>query len=242
MKDEERQATEMMRDGSYFDQSRQWFATLYIAPISERSFFLIIGVLATLVGIVGFAAFMGLLPITSRPAVVINNARMDDTQPQLIRLREGGNDINHGMLEFFLKRYVKAREEYLSTTFETNRYFVHNYSDADAVAVYEAAVAPANPQSPSALLGVYGRRDVVVESVNTRLSADPNIPSTATVQFSTTLSGVGDSTKTRWTATIGYYYSDASINEVPDPETGQTKAELVEPTFQVVNYAVAQSR
>jgi type IV secretory pathway component VirB8 len=242
MNDEERQASEMMRQGSYYQQSRQWFQTLYIAPIAERSFYLLISILAGLIAVAAFMAVIGFLPVTDRPAIMIANERIDTTMPVITRLREGDTNLNAALRDFYLKRYVEAREGYTVQSFLANSLFVTAHSDESTQAAYAAAVGPDNPRNPAALLGEYGRRTVTIASVSVRSVGNESVPSVATVRFSTELSGIGVISKTEWTATIGYYYSDAVVSEVTDPDTGQERAELEEPTFQVVNYAIAETR
>lgn len=235
---DEPDASELIRQGHYFDQARQWYSALYIGPISERSFFLLLGVLAILIGIGGFAAVVGLTPLTERPAVVIRNERLDDAVPSLIRLRASGQDINETLRLYMVKQYVISRESYSAASYVKNFRFVSTHSDAGTSAAYLAAVGPDNPRNPAALLGAYGTRSVQIGNVTLSKVEGRD---RAVVRFSTELGGSAPAGRTQWTATIDFNYSDAVVTEATNPETNEKIATLQQPEFQVVSYALTQA-
>lgn len=235
---DEPEASELIRQGRYFDQARQWYSALYIGPISERSFFLVLGLLAVLVGLCGFAALVGLTPLTDRPALVIRNDRLDETMPSLIRLRESGQDINDALRLYMVKQYVFSRESYIAASYAKDVRFVAAHSDPGIAATYIAAVGPENPRNPAALLGAYGTRTVQISNVSLSKVDGRN---RAVVRFSTELGGSAPAGKSQWTATIDFNYSDAVVTEATDPETNQKTATLQQPEFQVVSYALTQA-
>lgn len=237
-KHDEQDASEMIRQGTYFEQARQWYTAMYIGPISERSFFLLLGLLAVLVGICGFAAFIGLTPLTERPPIVVRNERLDDSVPSLIRLRSKDQPVNEALRLYFVKQYVISRESYTATDYVKNFRFVTTHSDAGTAATYIAAAGPDNPRNPAALLGAYGTRRV---EINSAVLSKVEGRDRATVRFSTELGGSIAASKTQWTATIDFNYSDAQVTETTNPETGEKVASLQQPEFQVVSYALTQA-
>lgn len=237
---DEHDASELIRQGSYFKQARQWYTALYIGPISERSFFLLLGLLALLVGVCGFIAFAGLTPLTDRPPLVVHNARLNDTFPSLVRLRAQGQDINEALRTYMVRQYVFSREDYHADTFLKNSRFVLAHSDEANTAGYLAGVGSENPRNPVALLGAYGTRSVIIGDIAIRRTETDGVYR-ATVRFSTELGGSAPAGKTQWTATIDFLYSDAVVTTTTDPETGEEKASLQQPTFQVVNYVLTQA-
>lgn len=238
MDSNDQEASEMYRSGAYFEQARQWYKALYIAPIAERSFFLIVVTLAGLIGLIGFFAFVGLMPITARPGILVSNPELEDTVPSIARLRYGDQSVNDALKRYFVVQYVLSREGYTAGTFNTNRLFVTAHSDPSVTEAYAAAVGDQNPRNPAALLGAGGKRMVEILDV----SIDPrNDPQSAMVKFSTELGGTVTGSKTQWTATMQFHYSDAVVTETTVPETGEKTASLQEPTFQVVNYALTQN-
>ena len=238
MPSHQEKAAELLRSGQYYEQARDWYRVKYIGPISERNLFLMIGVLAALVGVVGFIAFLGLVPLAEKPGLIYKNARIDYAMPKLVRLRNGSEDINETIKRTLLLYYINARESYSADSFASSSLFITAHSDASVVAQYAAAVDPSNPRSPSALLGRAGTREVHVQSISTRKTGDTQ---TATVKFSTEIVSITALNKTQWTATIEFLYSDAVVKNTTNPETGEKEITLQEPFFQVVNYALSPS-
>ena len=250
---DEHDANELIREGRYYEQARHWYTALYIGPISERSFFLLLGCLGLLVGTLGFAAVMGLTPLTERPQVVVRNERLNDAIPSLTRLRAKGQNINEAMKTYLVKQYVISREDYHAADFTRNSNFVIAHSDPSVAANYVASVGPDNPRNPGALLGAYGTRSVALGTVTfSRVAAAQPVAAgeeapaasateRAIVRFSTELGGSAPVGRTQWTATIDFLYSDAVVTETTDPETGEKKATFQQPTFQVVNYVLTQA-
>lgn len=238
MHPDDQEAADLLRRGTYYEQARKWYQVLYVGPVAERSFFLVIAGFAAVVGLASFFAFMGLMPLTERPGILISNPRLDDTAPNVIRLRAGSETINDALRRYYVVQYVLSRESYDAASFEKNVRFVSAYSAPPVTEAYAAVVGQQNPRNPAALLGAYGKRQVNVTGVNIVGRGDTQ---SATVKFSTDLIGVGNSTRTQWTATLQFHYSEAVTTNVTDPETGAETVSLQEPTFQVVNYALTQN-
>ncbi|MEJ0010199.1 MAG: VirB8/TrbF family protein [Alphaproteobacteria bacterium] len=234
--DEQQRIAELIRSGEYFDEAKRWYQALYIGPISERTAFLIIAVLAVFVGLTGVGAVLGLLPVTERPPELLATDRIDDVTMQLVQIRPRGTDLNHAMLQFFLRSYVSAREGYDVYHYTQSYNFVAAHSDAPTSAAYAAQYGPGAAGGPVAQLGQLGRRAVNVYYVSINDKVEPKV---AAVRFSTT-SDTGDVPVTsQWTATIGFYYSDFLVTTTRDSRTGEFTTKTQEPQFQVVSYVLA---
>src|SRR5262245_9442337 len=126
---ENQNIAELVRSGAYFDEARKWYQALYIGPISERTFFLIIAGLAIMVGITGMVAVVLLLPLKERPAILVANERLDDTALDLMRMRPAHAALHSGMREFMLGQYVIRRESYDAVRYSKYYAFIHAHSD-----------------------------------------------------------------------------------------------------------------
>ena len=233
---ESQHIAEMIRAGSYYQESRKWYQALFIGPISERTFFLIIAALAMLVGITGIVSVVLLLPITERPAILIASERMDETALDLIRMRAGHEPMNPAVREFFVKQYVERRESYDSVRYPKHYAFIQAHSDAGTFATYADGFAPQNPSNLLATLGERGKRWADVRWVEVNDSVQPNV---AVVRFSTETLLNNMSSITQWTATIGFHYSDIAVTPMADAATGEISVQTKEPVFQVVSYVLA---
>ncbi len=232
MSSEQQEVAELVRSGRYFDEARGWYKALYIGPISERSFFLVIAVLATLVSLMALAAVDALLPLHQQVGLLMRNPDIDRRQMSLVGLRPQGKSLNSSLEKFFVVQYVLDRESYLPVSYAADSAFVRAHSDANVLAQYDALYSPANPRSPANILGNTGKRLVSIGDVKGRLDKQFHV---GTVKFSTALEGVGIEAKTQWTATVSYYYSPLRTKYGPDGLYVQ------DPQFKVVSYAVTQT-
>ena len=155
---EQQEIAQLIRSGAYFDETKKWYQTLYIAPISERTFFLLIAGLAVMVGIAGIMAVLLLLPVVERPAILISNPRMSEVALDLRHMRAPSKTVGEGVRDFYLKQYVFMRESYDKVNYPKDYAFVRANSDEPSFAAYAQGFDPSNPQSPLVTLGEYGFR------------------------------------------------------------------------------------
>ncbi len=133
---------------------------------------------------------------------------------------------------------MARRESYDAEDYQLNYNFIHAHSNESTYAEYATIYGSTNPQSPAAILGDIGKRNVSITSAKID---DTVTPHTATVTFETELEGVPTENKTRWTATLQFYYSDLAITQTKDPQTGEMVDTMQDPQFQVVSYALSQA-
>lgn len=233
--EEQQHVNELIRSGSYFEEARRWYQTLYIGPIAERTFFLIVASLAGLVALAGIISVLSLLPIIERPALLIPNDRLSEVALGLKRMRTHYRPIDQAMQEFFVKQYVFMRESYDAVHYPKDYAFIHAHSDKPTFDAYANSYDTANPESPLVTLGERGQRLVRIHWADVNESSEPKV---ATVRFSTETI-IGDAATIReWTATIGFYYSALAVTPVTDPATGEMRTQTQEPVFKVVNYVL----
>jgi len=236
-----KELAEMVRSGEYYERSRDWYQTMYIGPVSERAFFLVVAGMAGFVAILGFIALMAFLPVTDRPGIMISSQRVDETLPRLINLKTGNVRMDIAFQRFFLSNYVTRREGYSMFEYPTNYSFIRAQSDAATFNDYAARYDRSNPNSPAAILAEIGTRVVEVQSIDINDREEPKV---ATVNFTTQVLGVGvtESQRVKWTAVIQYYYSDLVVTPTLDSETGEEVLKTQDPQFQVVSYVLSQAK
>ncbi len=235
MNNEQQEVAELIRSGKYFSEARSWFQALYIGPIAERSFFLLVAIMAGLIALVGFVALMTFLPLTERPALLVATTAPDRVIPVINRVRPTGQKLETALERFLLQEYVERRESYTAQEYAINLAFIRAHSEASVFASYDALYGAANPRSPVAILGTSGKRIATVQTIAL------NGATQAVVKFSTELEGVGTQPKSQWTATLTYAYSPMRTTEVTDPQTGEKDVLVEDLQFKVVSYAVSQT-
>ena len=246
MTEDYKKIAESIRNGKYFGDARGWYEAVYIGPISERSFFLIIAVLATFVAIFGGLSVKRLMPITKHQAILIYaGERAEEVHASLVELAPNRIPMNPAIAQFFTATYVQLRESYDSRSFTANARFIQGQSDKAAYAAYAAAYNPANAASPFAEMGDLGQRQVVLDNIEIKsIKTLDDAPGrmNATVVFTTESTGVATPTKTRWTANIEFIYTELTTKMVDNAETRQKDLQITDPKFQVVNYVLQQNQ
>ncbi len=237
MAEDHSKIAESIRSGRYFSDARAWYQAICIGPVSERTFFLIIAIMSGFVGITGVMSLMALLPVVSKPAIVIPAHSEDPSRyvPRLEALKSKSDTLPEAMVRLYATHYVNARESYAAQTVEANRNFVRAQSDP---AVYEAYLAQQdanNPQSPAAQLGQDGVLIAMLRTARVNVGSDSG---TAEIEFTTETAGVEPVVQARARAKLQYRYTHLSVDVVKNPETGVEETVIKDPQFQVVSYVV----
>lgn len=238
MSNDDKEIAESVRSGAYFEQSRAWFDTIYFSIISERTFYLMMAVSTTFIGIICLISVLSLLPIVTRPALLIPGGdRIDEIIPKLIPLRSPGASVEPAVMRFFISQYVKSREGYSYSTYSSNAMFVQAQSNDAVYQAFTEYYSSANPQGPAALLGENGERKVVVRGISVRKEGEIWI---AKVNFVTEDVGIETESNSQWTADIKFQYTPLTMEEGIDPETGKKALHVVDPQFKVVEYVLTK--
>lgn len=238
MNDTSSQLTETIRNGTYYEQSRAWYADLYIGPIAERSYFLVVALLAMLVAWCAVVAVSNLLPIKARPGMIIPSERPDDVIPNIKRIKPVGASIEPAMEQSFAALYVRMRESYAFSQYASNYAFVVAHSDQPTAVAFAEQYASSNPQSLAAQLGYSGQRLIYVDKV---VIDDKTEPRTADVSwYAEQINLAASNAPARGRTRLQYYYSPMVVTPGKDA-AGKPIVTTQDPQFQVVNYAVTSA-
>ncbi len=229
----------ILADDAYFKQARQWFTDLYIAPISNRGFFLVISVFALLSLLVGFVALLGFMPLRKETVLVVNNSQIDEVVIEVQPLRLPGMELNEALKKFMIARYVTAREGYKAKEWESQQAFVRSHSDDLMIAAYDAATAETNPNSYRASLQRVGERLITINNI--QVSYKENLYE-AMVGFTAEFKNVTNLPQSSWTATLRFQYSNTESDQANSIKGDSEKITTTLPLFKVVSYAVVQNR
>jgi len=228
---------EKLEDGSYYKEARQWYNVMYLSPISERIFFVILTITSGVIFIFGVMALIYLLPISPRVPFIYSAKNIAKEIPVITRLRASKESTNPALIRYYLKVYAEMRESYSEDKFLLRREFVKVYSDPSVFNEYNRITHPDNPRSPIRRYGSFTDLKVQVKHITFDRSAQPY---KGTVYFTTEEVGPTSSEATNWMATINFFYTDLVERDVIDPKTGEIALEYDEPSFQVVSYDVTE--
>lgn len=234
--------TQRIEDGSYFKEAHRWYALLFIGPISERIFFIIITIFSITILLFSCLALLYLLPIKPRIPFIYKTPDIINEIPRMIRLKEAYEPSNPALIKYYLKTFVEMRESYSESKFLTRRAFMKNYSDPRIFNQFDRISNPNNPRSP---IRQYGKFSEIVVTISGIAYNRETNPAKARIYFSTQLQnlqvgqrGVGQ--RNDYVANIEFFYNDLTERDVINEDTGEITLDFDEPTFQVVGYDVTE--
>jgi len=148
-------------------------------------------------------------------------------------------DANIPIRDFFIKKYVNAREGYNYQELVKDYGTIRALSGAQTYGEFVSAVDYNNPQAPARLYGRDIIKQISVKSININKKPDSNLIDgvaeyTANVKFLSELLTNGEQKDSqKWAANIDFTYHDTIV----DQETHEVKP----PKFIVKNYKVTKN-
>lgn len=229
MTDQFAAASKLLREGRYFEETRKWYAFIYLNPLAERFYFIIIGVLSLLIFVMSIMALSGLMPLSPHVPFYYSTYDAEMKIPSLSGLRDSSEQtVDNALLRFYVEQYVVMREMYDPEKFAQAGRFLQRYSETPEYKEYVRLVDTSNPRSPVRRLGRSFTREIEVQRLTLN---NPLNPTEATVFFAATESSLSEVRKSYWTATLRFTYS--GLQMMPSSE-GQNSYTL--PEFKVESY------
>lgn len=225
--------SQQIEDGRYFYEARQWYNLLYIGPIPERIFFLIITSISLVIFVFAITSVYNLLPIKPRVPFVYRASDMLNELPSMIRFKAPNEPSNPALIKYHLGLYTTMRESYDEKHFLLRWAYAKHYSDPSAFQEYDRLTNPNNPRSAIRQFGKYSDVKVTIESVTYNREV---IPYKGVVNYSTELVGPGVKKKTNWTANLTFEYTDLTETDHFDEKLKDYVLTYKEPTFRVLSY------
>ncbi len=147
--EEYHQIAESIENGSFFEESKKWYRTLYLSILTDRCFYIIVTIIATLAALFAIFGLLRLLPISpAEPMLFPMKNTLRDT-PIMSRLRDDIYEpVNLALARYHVKAYVKKREDYDFERVQSRFRFLKGYSDKTTMETYSRYINPASPRSP----------------------------------------------------------------------------------------------
>jgi type IV secretory pathway component VirB8 len=206
---------QMLESGDYFATARNWYDELYHRPLAERSFFVVITLMAAVTIVVALVVYASLFPLTRAvPYTILTEEEYSDDMPYIAALREEpSEDLNVAVSRFLLRNYVVTREKYLYDVVDLERRFnrIRATSAEVEFGKYQAETNPENPSSPYNKYGRDIRREVQLGKVQIDLNA---VPAQARVYFTSYLNKAGGQQQAnQWLATIAFRFPPLTVDQ-----------------------------
>lgn len=213
---------------------KSWFQDKYQFVLVQRNILAIFTILSLFTSLMAVFAVQRLAPLkTVEPFVIQIDERSGVTQVVETSAKESLKE-NVAVDNFFLWRYVRARENYDRASLPYNWETVRVLSEPNTFGGYSASMSPQNTDGPMTRLGDVGMRTVSNANITHLQSATTN--KYARVDFTVVESRRGtEVAKFRATAKIEYaYYNNLELVQAD---------RLQNPLgFLVVNYQLEEER
>jgi len=198
---------EKIRSGEYFREARRAYADIYLDPMSERYFFIIVTLLSLLIFFVSSVALSRLYPLAPEVPFAYPTQNFDEEMPVISPLAEPGVPPNLALKQYLLSEYIRRREAFDFGTLETNVRVVHSMSEEAVYNDWQKELDPANPQSPIAQFERHTTRHIQV------ISARPLPDGSFDVTYVATLSGPEGVKKAAYIANIAFRYTEVTVDQ-----------------------------
>lgn len=208
---------EMIRSGRYFQEALDWYDEKYHTPIIEKAYAIFITIIALLSTVFAIVAVVDFLPVTVKMPMLLKLEDLDQYDISVRPLSEDTNDSNRVVLHYLLGEYVRARENYVVSRFQSDVNRVRASSSKEEFIEFMDYIAPSNPASPITRYERHTERQVEVASMDfgemdDDFDAEKVIPSQVTVFFVARTSGA-ENEVTRWKAMLRFDYTPFTINQ-----------------------------
>lgn len=232
-------------DGSYFNNTKQWFDEVYHRPIGERSFYIMIMFLSAVTIFFSTITYFSMQPLKRTIPYTIYSKDIAEELPNIKPLRKvPAEDLNLAIARFLITNYVTERENYrydvVKLEWQFNR--VRSTSGEAEFKRYQQTINPENPSSPFTKYGRNGTREVAIYKLSMDLAANPQ---KATVYYTTTVRHNKKIQTNNWVANITFRFPkltvDQDTNEVMQWDLKKNTFEVAEQIdFRVGQYMVQE--
>lgn len=243
---------ESVKDGSYFNDARDWYIFRYVLPICERS---VLFFLALLSGITSYSLFLILensLPMKEMVPITIVAKDTSLYFPVIKKLRDAEDlrSVDEAVVKYLLIKYLKEREEYdfrSANIEELNNKFsaIKNNSSADEYKSFQNFMSKDNAISPIYNFGKNITRTITIDSVNFKrmeitsiadrakdfMSMD--LPGEVEIRYKATIAEGGKISSQNYLTKISFKFSGIEQKKSKLAENNSPKKKL---DFTVISY------
>lgn len=161
--EEYHQIAQSIENGNFFEESKKWYRALYLSILTDRCFYIVVTIIATLAALFAIFGFLKLLPISpAEPLLFPMKNTIRDT-PMMSRLREDIYEpVNLSLARYHANAFVKKREDYSFERVQSRFRFLKGYSDKATMQAYSKYINPASPRSPINKYQKNVTRDVII--------------------------------------------------------------------------------
>lgn len=155
-----------IEDGTYIRKARQWYSDIYHVPIAERSFYVIIIVLAILNSLLAVQSFLSIFPLNVKvPFLTYSDDAWADLPIAKKLASEPLEDKNFAVMKHLVKTYIVNRESYDIENYELRYRNIASQSTKSVFDKYKENMDATNLYSPYRIYTNRFKRNINVASI-----------------------------------------------------------------------------
>jgi type IV secretory pathway component VirB8 len=203
-----------IESGAYFRDGRRWYSEIFHTPIAQRSYYIVVILLALINMYFAIMSFLGVFPIIVPVPLISYSHNIWEEIPRIQRITTDElEDKNVSVMKWFIKSYVESRESYDLPFFELRYRNVWSQSTREVFDDYKRQIDPSNPYGFYRQYMNRSRRTVNVISLDFdrgRTTSQAHVTFEAHV---ISLSNGQEIEHSRWRADFSYKYTDFFVDQ-----------------------------
>lgn len=211
---------EDIESGAYFKKARRWYSDVYHFPIAERSFYIVLILLALITSALGVQSFFSMFPLSVRVPFLVSSEDAWTDQPVAVKIALTPYEVkNQAVRRFLLQSYVASREEYDLEHYELRYRSIASQSTSAVFEKYKEEMDASNLYSPYRIYTNRFRRNVTVNPESISYEIEKGKEAHAKVIFYSAVLSVLDGRvikRSKYQADITFQYSDFSVDQSLD--------------------------
>jgi type IV secretory pathway component VirB8 len=205
---------EDVETGAYFIGAHRWYSEIFLSPIAERSYYLIVILLASLNFYFALASFAGVFPVNPSVPFSIYSNDIWNKAPHLRKLVQSSKeDKNTAVMKFMIKNYVTNRESYDLKFYEFRYRNIWTNSTPPVFEIYKNQIDASNSLSPYRQYTDVARRTIDIVSLDCQRTSDISHAHVVFKAVVTSNATGKEISHTKWQADIVYKYTDFKIDQ-----------------------------
>lgn len=187
---------------AHLTKGQKWESELYLSQQRRTKLAWVVAALAVIVAVAEAIALAALAPLKEPVPYVITVDKHTGYLEIAKELDDGPLPKQEALRDYYLVKYVTAREAYLPELIEQRYYQTQAMSESSAAKEHKALWDGQNPDNPSAILGEDG--EVVIEIIN----VTPLNNKTASVRFERRTIHNNETVEKRYNAIVVYRFDN----------------------------------
>jgi len=166
--------SKLLENKTFFKDAREWYATTYVLPISQRSFFILISIMGLFTSIMIASIVNSVFPLKETVPVIIESKDQAIYKPIIYDLTkintQNSKTADEFVSSYLLVNYLKEREEHSYRDGNITKYNekfnkIKNNSSIEVFEEFKKYMSKSNSNSPVHFFGKNISRKVIIKNI-----------------------------------------------------------------------------